>query len=274
MSGNLYDLVLLDWDVVSPPEAERILVEITGAPQLDANSLVSVCQGLLMRDLEAAKAEAAVLEFAAAGMHVVAQPSGTIQTLPTPCPVKNASLLPEYLEAAVDVYGNKDRVRWGDIAVVGAGQLHRRVTHIAPAGSPLTQHRIYYGLRFSLPPAEAISPASMKATRSFEESVRTCCLGIVAVNPLRHFRIEATQFNYAYLGERLSNSSAFNFAALVTDTLTLAPNAATNLAPEEMNGVATHWPVYGSPHDLEKRMAWMLWRRQLTSEEDASRRQG
>ncbi len=267
MSENLCDLVLLDWDIVSRPDAERIIVEIIGAPQLDAHAHVSACQGLLWCELEPAIAKAAVAAFAIAGMRVAAQPTGTIQVLPTPWPVKEASLLPDYLEEAVDIYGHRRQVLWSDIAVVGAGQLHRKVTRIGPGGNRLTQHRMYYGLHFSLPTADMISPPSMMAARRFEESVHTCCLGIVAVNPLRHFRIEAAQFNYAYLGERLSNSSALNFTSLVTDTLNLAPNAATNLAPEGMKGIATHWPVYASPHDLEKRMAWMLWRRQLTTDQ-------
>lgn len=268
MSENRYDLVLLDWDVPPVTIAGPILIQATGLTPLDVQPLLRKSQGILCHGLDAPKAQAAADALMSADIHVAVVPAGTIADPPAPWPLKEAELSPGGLRVVTDVYGNRTDIPWTDIAVVAAAHVVKVVTSTkTEVKKPGIAKRImFYGAQVAVMGAPLVRMRPTTITKTYDEAIRMCSLAILSVNPLRHFRVDATQFNYAYLGERLSNSSAFNFAALVTDTLAFAANAATNLTPEDMNGVATRWPVYASPHDLEKRMAWMLWRRQLPTD--------
>lgn len=83
---------------------------------------------------------------------------------------------------------------------------------------------------------------------------------VVTGTPTRRYRIEASRFDYAYLGDRKRSSSADNLALLVGDVMAARPAIATGRGAERLLAGERKHERYRSSRDFDLELAWLLWR--------------
>ena len=121
------------------------------------------------------------------------------------------------------------RVKYGE--PLAAGLFLQRAAHPAPPTLPWSQLRIVSAGQVTLKPEETLGPEMFRTTpgsasmrgRGKEENHLLVDLICKTEEPLR-LRIDAGDFNYDYLGDRMLSSSRENLRLLLEDICARAPD--------------------------------------------------
>jgi hypothetical protein len=260
MSGHDTRFALLQRSLEIPEVArlKRAFRSLPGLTESDAHTLANDAFGILVKDLSPTDAITLQGALQSEGVETAVVLQSDLPQLPPIKFVQQMDCLPEAL-IVHDPIGRQFPVPWNQVMLVAAGSVRLTVFEqqkLAPARSPFQAEAagwapFHPGLR------GAIQPAPEYVTR--ERLASKLLLELLLAGAVMQFQIEAERFRYHYLGERKRPELADNFALLVQDVMTFAPQAAVNRGAYFLREKAGAVFEYPSKNAFYEEMTWTLW---------------
>jgi hypothetical protein len=237
------------------PTIEQLKRAFSGVPGLLAPDALPLCKetfGAIVRGFSEVQAAALQAGLKAEGVETEIIEHSQWPVLPVTKTIRRLECAPEAL-MIYDPYGRKFPVEWGQVMLIAAGSVRqatfeRKRTELVETkiklvhGIPIPERKVTVG--FSTQEGEA------KADR----------VEIVLTGGVAQYSIEAKDFNYAYLGERVTQNPAVNFALLLRDLVNYAPGAKLNRGATAMLTEPPSSVSYPHKNSLQDEIQWMLWR--------------
>jgi len=236
----------------------KALAKAKKIPFQDAIPMARKCGGLIEENLapEAAEALAASLKEAGLDARAVAQDS--LAQLPPALPVKTLVLGDGSLRVAAE--GNKTLdVPLGMIALVAAAafRVSTEKTVVTQEGSSAAAKTLEKGLRLA-----TMMPIKFTKEEKTEKQGKTDFLlymDLYLRTPAQRLRITGANFDYKFLGEKMTYSSLTNFRLLVQGMAKLASSAVLNMGTKIIAGNRPMLEMtYASLEDLDRESRCLL----------------
>lgn len=223
----------------------RALAQFRQIPLYDAARLAKNCWGIAAENLDQEQASKLIESLKVQGLGGLSIAGSDIFKLPAPEPI--AKLEFDTLE--------KER-----LALIAAAFIEETVTKtteekkgpgigqkIAKIGILMTT-----GIPLPIGKTETVKKIEKKSNSLFYAD-------LIFKNPARRLRINAQEFNYSYLKERMSYAVFNNFKLFLSDLAAFAPGARRNLGAKcILEGHPLHTLNYGSLEDLDRESRWLM----------------
>jgi len=239
---------------ITKPEPDALATAFRALPELvdvDAATLSSDAYGIIADefDLEHATRLSAALKAEGISTEVV-----PYADLPELTPAKHVQRLDCTAEHMLlyDTVGHTTAVPWSEVVLVAAGLV------TAPEFTRIEHTRTV--MRGAAPRGGAY-PILLADISSHEETRSRLALEIyMSTAPVR-IGINAHEFQYNYLAERMKGRYMENYVLLVQDVGTLAGSAILNRGAESLRDDSTVTFHYPTRHAFEEEVVWLLWSR-------------
>jgi len=229
-----------------PAELARALAAIRKVPFQDALLRAKSCWGIVEERMgeEAARDLAARLEEA--GLGAAAVPEDRIAVLP-----------PTRLAAKED-FESAPWARAGLLAAAGFCKTESRTVTVRE-GPGLAQKAASLGIMMATGLPIRIGPKQSEVHRTVESSDLVFYLDLAFRGPEQRLRIDAQDFDYSLLGERMAYGTMTNFRQLVADAAARSPQALRSRGARTiLEGRPLREMGYESLADLERESRWLL----------------
>jgi hypothetical protein len=239
-----------------PPTIEQLKRAFGAVPGLLAPDALAFCKetfGAIVRGFSQAQAQALQAGLKAEGVETEIIEHSQFPALPVTKTIRRLECAPEGL-MIYDPYGRKFPVEWGQVMLIAAGSVRQATFERKRTELVETKIKLVHGL---------IPIPEKKVTVGFstqEGEAETTCLEIVLTRGVAQYSIEAKGFNYTYLGERVTQNPAANFALLLRDLVKYAPGAKLNRGVTAMLTEPPASVRYLHKNSLQDEIQWMLWR--------------
>ncbi len=224
-----YAILLTEHQKIDMERAARVIAKARDIIYGDATRVIKEEFGILVRNLPRDEADSIAAELNSIGASVFVMNMEEFYHPPSERLVSVGECLPEcFMER--DLYGREKPILWDNITLLNVGRItetHRErfTTGGQPEGGALGKlvsraSRMTFGgaIRHYVRHKAEEKPAPQTEIKQF--------LDIFTREPQEgHIRIEATRFNYGYLGERVRQSSHENFKLFVEDVCNYARRA-------------------------------------------------
>lgn len=233
-----YAVVLTDVSALRPAAIAKALAPLKNLPMQDLLVPLRGCWGVVTADAEEAQARLEAEALRAAGIPALAIPISLIEELPeAEPPGALGDVKPRLLAAAVFKVKSVRRVK-------------------EQQGPDIKDQALKLGLALATGLPIGLG-GKKEVERSVESSELVYFLDVYFGAPVRRWRVDAQDFDYSVLGERMGYDAAGNFRRLLE---LLAPrSAALNRGAE---GLLSGRPVrelgYEGLADLEREARWLL----------------
>ena len=230
------------------PSVEQLVRAFRALPQLtdyDANTMAKDAFGILVQGLDLADAGRLLQALHAEGVEAEMVDGKSLPPLPPPKPLHRAECLPGAF-LACDYLGRPAEIEWPHVILVAAGAV------LLTEFKHTTRERLHHYDQDGI-------PVTVTEHREKEEQNHRLILELLLDVAPGRYHIAAEKFNFAYLGERLSQSRAANYVALVQDCLRYATSAIGNRGAEAQRRDPRSLLKYPSKHAFEEETVWLLW---------------
>lgn len=234
--------VVLTGELPSAAALSKALAPALGRPAVDLAPALRRCRGLVDLDASEASARLQVGALTSAGIPALALPASLIEDLPPAEPLASLGLpRPVRLVAAAAFTQRSAR------------------TVVVDEGPSAGKRALGLGLTMAtgLPPSVFGAGGAKKVEKRVESSELLYFADVLAGAPLRRWRVDAHDFDFSCLGDRMGLDAAGNFRAVLK--LLLEAGERSNAGARGLlSGVPVLQLGYESVEDLEREERWLL----------------
>lgn len=231
-------------EVHDPMELAKALAAARSTPVLDQVLAAKRAWGIVAEDLSRSEVTALGLALRSSGIECVAGPAGALRQLPPAEAAATVAMLRDVTPILIAVAGITIRSIASKTEQKGPSGAQKIASAAIMAGTGLP---IKIGGR----------KRTVETTVEKEDLVFFA--DIYCETPTRRMRIEASRFDYSFLGERMLYQAQANLKALIGDIVAGAPKAWLNHGTKVLlEGRPVRTMGYGSLEDLEREARWLL----------------
>lgn len=224
-----YAVVIAKVEDLQPSLMAKALAAFKGIPLYDAARIAKNCWGIVAEDLEEEPAKKLAAELKTAGL-------------------EGAVILNQFVGALPQVqwatHGSREGSIWNfslksggslsvlpqDIALITAMSYEEVSTKMTETkeGPSLGQKAMSIGFMMATGLPINVGGKGRVVKKTERKAEQLYFANLIVKNPLCCLRLDAKNFNYAYLKERLAYNTFHNFRALIGDLVKSAPGASLN----------------------------------------------
>ncbi|MBI4676635.1 MAG: hypothetical protein HY748_03555 [Elusimicrobia bacterium] len=244
------------------PETARLAQALAAHRRImfaDAARQAREAWGIMGEGMEEGEGKALAAALDAAGLPSVVLPSGLVEELPAPAAACAMEIEPDGLAMAAKT-GERSLILWNRLALVAAaGYKEVTVRKVKVCEGPsMAQKAAGLGLMMTGIPIR-LGGKRTETDKVVETAELVFFLELFERKPLRRFRVDAQDFSYACLGERMQYGATENFRTLIETVASKACRATLNRGSRDLIG---RKPVaamgYDSLANLERESRWRL----------------
>ncbi|MBI3549143.1 MAG: hypothetical protein HY078_08905 [Elusimicrobia bacterium] len=245
------------WEPVKVAEAYAAVMKV---PFQDASQQLRGHWGIVAESLSEAVAKNLAAKLLSAGLDATILPKNLLEDLPEPLLTCKA----EWDDASLHLLpksGERVTLAWTRLALIATTSYREviRKTVKGQEGPSIAQKAASLGLSMATGLPINIGGKAREVEKVQETTEPIFFLDLCERKPLRRFRIDFGDFNYACLGSRMGYSSVSNFRALVETIAAKAPSAARNQGTTALlDGKPVHALGYDSLKDLDRECRRLL----------------
>ena len=238
-----------------PPTIEQLKRAFGAVPGLLAPDALPLCKetfGTIVRGFSEAQAAALQAGLKAQGIETEIIDNSQWPVLPVTKTIRRLECAPEAL-MIYDPYGRKFPIEWGQVMLIAAGSVRQATFERKRTEIVQTKIKLVHGIPI---PERTVTVGFSTQEGQAEAN----CLEIILTRGVAQYSIEAKGFNYEYLGERVTQNPAANFALLLRDLVKYAPGAKLNRGATAMLAEPPSSVAYPHKNSLQDEIQWLLWR--------------
>ena len=246
-----YAILQTDLTPPSLDQLKRAFRAVKFLTEVDAYTLGNDAFGILVKNLEAEPAAALQGALRTEGVETIIADQRELPEMPPTKFVSRLDCRPDGL-LIYDPLGRSFRLEWGHILMIAAGSV--RLTDFVPV-KRVRQRNPYRN--YDQPDSGQVIEMSTR-----EEQNHHLALELILTRAVARYSVTADRFNFAYLGERRTESLPANFALLARDLILFAPQAALNRGALDLRESTGQLLIYPSKNAFFEEIIWLLWRMQ------------
>ena len=257
-AGTRFAILQRRLEIPDAEKLERAFRSVHGLTNSDAYTLANDAFGILVNNLSPTDAMTLQGALRAEGVETAVVLQHDLPQLPPTKFVHQMDCLPDAL-VVHDAIGRQFTVAWDQILLIAAGRVRLTVfeqERVTPNPPPLPA---------ALDPWWLVKPRGRSVAQpapeyvSRESQVPKLLLEVLLARAVMRFQIEGDRFRFNYLGDRERPELAENFALLVRDVMTFAPQAMVNRGAYCLRENVSSIFEYPSKHAFHEEITWMLW---------------
>lgn len=264
MSGSGYVVLLKTQELLEFPRLAEALATIRKQPVQDMVNVAKAAWGILGEGLDEAAARDLAGRLGAEGLDAVAVPAGLMEDPPPALRALRAEIETESLSLLGEA-GSWMRVPWTRVVLVAAAGFRQVMSKAAPAEGPgMVQKMVNLGIFMTTGLPIQVGPKKRESPKAVEQADLVLFLDLIFREPDGRARIDAQNFDYSCLRERMAYSAFENFKQLVGEAVRMAPEALRSRGARVMlAGRPLREMGYQSLADIERESRWLLTLRAL-----------
>lgn len=223
----------------------RAFCTLPDLTSIDAQNAANDAYGILWRGLDGERAGALQAALSHEGIETEMIRETELPSLSTPRIIRQVEFTPEHL-AAQDPMQRVTRIPWSDVLLVGAGRVIWRQVR-----------RLSGSLDEQAHAGSLISEATI-TSRVREEEHERLVIDLFLTDRTR-FSVNAAEFNFGHLGQRVSEDVAINHLFLVQELEEHAPHASLNQGAVKACQKPPEHFTYPSRQAYQEELVWILW---------------
>ncbi|MBI5625415.1 MAG: hypothetical protein HY924_16680 [Elusimicrobia bacterium] len=227
-------------------------------PLYDAAKRSRDAWGIVAEDSDEAPAKALAKALEDGGFPCLVLPANLVEELPSPESAAAMEFDADGL-ALVNKAGERSLVLWSRVAMIAAAAFKEITAKKVKTGGPsLIAKAASLGLMAAGIPIR-IGGKKGETEKVVETSELVYYLDLFERKPVRRFRVDAQDFNYACLGGRMKYAATDNFRSLVEDIASRAGRASLNRGARVLvKGEPVSAMGYDSLANLERESRWLM----------------
>jgi len=226
---NRYAVILKNISDLQPQKLAPPMSRALKVALYDAARQSRMHRGIPAKNLDEEAAKGLVSEFEAAGIDSTVVPEEFIASIPEARRIKKLEITASGLIVFTD--DEKEELKWAEIDVISAVSSEKRETRTTVRQISPGMGKKIVGLGILMTTG---IPLKMGKTRKVEKTESTTKLEhfaeLFAGNPSRRFRIDAENFDFTCLKEKIFPDIYSNFTLLLTELAKMFPHALLNRA--------------------------------------------
>lgn len=248
-----------------PGKIAQALAHFQKIPAQDAAPAARKCWGIIEEDLEKKKAEELVACLKESGLESFTIPRGLLEDLPPLSPVPRLELEESGIRG-LPKNGEEKRISYAAISLIAAIGFKKTTTSTVKIkeGPSLAEKAIGFGLMLSTGLPIKVGKKEKETLKNQEQSELVFFLDICGQEQSARLRVDAQNFDFSCLGERMEYNIFGNFKTLISEFTRRAPEAEKNRgASVILKNKSISAMGYESLNDLERESRWLLTLRAL-----------
>lgn len=243
--------VILQKELVVP-DVESLKRAFAVSPYLrdiDAQNATNDAYGILLRGLDAESADALEASLRAEGVEIELVKESALPAIPVGKVTKRVSFDPGHL-LAYDAMDHPTEIPWTEVMFVAVGYV--RTDEVRKHRTAREEAQLRSAAHTPIDEAGLLKPG--------DEARYHMLLEVFLRDEKTRFSIEADEFQFDCLGERLTEDLALNFVALVQMLVEHVPQAGLNRGALKACEEPPELFPYPSRKTFNEELTWMLWR--------------
>jgi len=258
--ASRYAVLLERPEDLQPARLAAALARHRGIPLQDAARQARHAWGIVGEDLEEPEARRLAEALGEAGLGGIVLPHHRLAALPPPALMARAEWDDDGLRL-ITAAGEEEPISWPRLRLLAVGGLTETTTSRVqpPEGPGLGRKAVGLGLMMAtgLPMITGRGRRPPEPVQRSEELV--VYLDLCRREPPRRFRINALEFDYSGLGDRMLPHALGNFRTLTAILAQRAPGASRNRGAEVLlTGQSLKVTGYDSLADFDRESRWLL----------------
>jgi len=235
----------------------RAVAGFRGVTTQDAAMAVRKARGILAEELDAARAEDLVRRLAAEGIAARALPASLLVPPPPPLLLSRAEPTPAGLR--MEARGEIRLVPWARMRLAAVAPFTETVYSRVMVKEQQTGRQMAMGAGvFALTGIPVSFGGKKKVERMVPKPEFRLFLDLLIEGPAERLRVDAGDFDFSGLGDRMAYAPHQNLRALLESVVAAAPSAATSPGADLLlTGGRLASLGYASVDDFERELRWL-----------------
>ncbi|OGS05779.1 MAG: hypothetical protein A3G41_03015 [Elusimicrobia bacterium RIFCSPLOWO2_12_FULL_59_9] len=259
-SDARFTVLLAEPEQLRLADIAKALSAFKNIPYQDAARAARSAWGIVAESLEESEARNLADCLTASGLKAMTLPRSAVEAIPAAFTAAKAEFGADGFRA-ISKSGEAAALPGDEIILIAAAGFERTTTATTKVreGPSSNQKAASLGLMMMTGLPISIGGKEREVEKSRTETDLLFYLELYLGKPLKRFRIDAQNFNFACLGEKMAHGVYPNFRTLLAELNLRAPHAGKNKGSRLMlQGASLAAMGYDSLEDLERECRWLL----------------